>query len=288
MRTHIDLHRMQQELEQLVDERTLELNESRTALEEKVRKLQESQERYELAVSGSAAGIWDWDMLADKVYYSNRLIHLLGYSADEFSDTQEEFWSRLHSDDYEETRQALDRHLEEREPFVLDFRIRTKSGEYRWFHNRGQALWDKTGKATRMSGSVTDITPRKKVEEAILRSEERFRSLLEQSPMPMEILSEDGKILHSNSSWNKLWGVDAAAAAEVMEKYNMLTDPKLKRLGIDHLVEKAFSGEHIILPPIIYDAYETVENFEIEKLSGLKSPWIQCHLYPIKDKNGRS
>jgi len=139
-----------------------------------------------------------------------------------------------------------------------------------------------------MSGSVTDITPRKKVEEAILRSEERFRSLLEQSPMPMEILSEDGKILHSNSSWNKLWGVDAAAAAEVMEKYNMLTDPKLKRLGIDHLVEKAFSGEHIILPPIIYDAYETVENFEIEKLSGLKSPWIQCHLYPIKDKNGRS
>ena len=224
-------------------------------------------------------------MLADKVYYSNRLIHLLGYSADEFSDTQEEFWSRLHPDDYEETRQALDRHLEEREPFVLDFRIRTKSGEYRWFHNRGQALWDKTGKATRMSGSVTDITPRKKVEEAILRSEERFRSLLEQSPMPMEILSVDGKILHSNPSWNKLWGVDAAAAAEVMEKYNMLTDPKLKRLGIDHLVEKAFSGEHIILPPIIYDAYETVEDFEIEKLSGLKSPWIQCHLYPIKDKN---
>ena len=44
VRTHIDLHRMQQELEQLVDERTLELNESRTALEEKVRELQESQE----------------------------------------------------------------------------------------------------------------------------------------------------------------------------------------------------------------------------------------------------
>jgi DNA-binding NtrC family response regulator len=122
---------------------------------------------------------------------------------------------------------------------------------------------------------------------ALQESEERFRSLIEQSPMPIEILSLDGKILQSNPSWNKLWGVDEVAAAETMEKYNMLTDPQLKKLGINHLVEKAFSGEHIILPPIIYDANETAEDFQVENLIGFKSPWIQCHLYPIKDKNGK-
>lgn len=75
-------------------------------------------------------------------------------------------------------------------------------------------------------------------------------------------------------------------AAEGMEKYNMRTDPQLKKMGIHHLVEKAFLGEHIILPPIIYDANETVTDFEIETIKGLKSPWIQCHLYPIKDTKG--
>ena len=105
--------------------------------------------------------------------------------------------------------------------------------------------------------------------------------------MPIEILSLDGKILQSNPSWRKLWGVDEVGAAETMEKYNMLIDPQIKKLGINHLAEKAFSGEHIILPPIIYDANETAEDFEIENLIGLKSPWIQCHLYPIKNRNGK-
>ena len=122
---------------------------------------------------------------------------------------------------------------------------------------------------------------------ALQDSEERFRSLIEQSPMPIEILSPDGKILESNPSWRKLWGADEVDAAETMEKYNMLTDPQLKKLGINHLVEKAFSGEPIILPPIIYDANETVEDFQIESLKGLKSPWIQCHLYPVKDNDGK-
>lgn len=287
VRTHIDLNRMRQHLGQHIDEPPLNPNENTASLEQKVWALKESQERYELAVSGSAAGIWDWDLRTDKVYYSDRLKELLGYTPDGLSDTLEEFWSRLHPDDYQATRRTLDQHLEERKPFIVDYRLRTKSGDYRWFHARGQALWDETGEPTRMSGSITDITARKRAEEEIVESEERFRRLLEQSPMPMEILSLDGKIIQSNPSWRNLWGVDEAGAAEVMEKYSMLTDPQLEKLGINHLVEKAFSGEHIILPPIIYDAYETVEDFEIEKLTGLKSPWIQCHLYPIKDKSGK-
>ena len=257
------------------------------SLNRKVRELQESEERYELAVSGSAAGLWDWDLRSDKIYYSDRFKELLGYAPDELSDTLDEFWNRLHPDDSEAVRLAVDQHLEERVPYIIDYRLQTKSGEYRWFHARGQALWDITGEATRMSGSVANITDRKQAEEEMRKSEERFRSLIEQSPMPIEMLSLDGKILQSNPSWNKLWGVDEVGASETMEKYNMLTDPQLKKLRINHLVEKAFSGEPTILPPIIYDADETVEDFEIENLIGLKSPWIQCHLYPIKDKNGK-
>ena len=137
----------------------------------------------------------------DKVYYSDRLIHLIGYAADEFSDTQEEFWSRLHPDDYEATRQTLDQHLKEREPYIVDCRIRTKSGEYRWFHARGQALWDETGEPTRMSGSITDITDRKQAEEGLRQSKEFNQSVLMSLPEHIAVLDREGYILTVNESW---------------------------------------------------------------------------------------
>lgn len=171
VRTHMRLHRMQRHLEQLVDERTSELSESKASLEQKFRELRESDERYELAVTGSAAGIWDWDIASDKIHYSERFKELLGYAHDELSGTQDEFWNRLHPDDYEAARLAVDKHLKKGVPYIIDYRLRAKSGEYRWFHARGQALWDETGKATRMSGSLIDITERKRIEEELKKSE---------------------------------------------------------------------------------------------------------------------
>jgi formate hydrogenlyase transcriptional activator len=160
-------------------------------------------------------------------------------------------------------------------------RVRTHMSLHRFQQHLKQLVDERTFKLSESSASLE-----RKVRE-FQESEERFRNLMEQSPMPIEILSLDGKILQSNPSWRKLWGVDEVGAAETMEKYNMLTDPQLKKLGIKHLVKKAFSGEPTILPPIIYDANEAAEDFEIENLIGLKSPWIQCHLYPIKDENGK-
>ena len=166
-------------------------------LSRKVRELQQSEERYELAVTGSAAGIWDWDIASDQVYYSDRLKELLGYAPDELSDTLDEFWNRLHPDDYEAARLAVDQHLKERVPYIIDFRLQTKSGEYRWFHARGQALWDKTGKATRMSGSITDITARKQAEEGLRQSYSEIEQLKNQLEAESAYLQDEIKLEHN-------------------------------------------------------------------------------------------
>jgi len=137
------------------------------SLTRKVRELKESEERFALAVAGSSAGIWDWAIDTNKVHYSDRFKELLGYTPDEFSDEPDEFWNRLHPDDRESTRMALEQHIEKHEPYTIDYRLQVRSGEYRWFHGRGQALWDKAGEATRMSGSLTDITERKQAEKAL-------------------------------------------------------------------------------------------------------------------------
>ncbi|QDU40884.1 Signal transduction histidine-protein kinase BarA [Maioricimonas rarisocia] len=153
-----ELARVNQNLDQTVADRTDELK--------------SSEERYALAVRGSSDGLWDWNILTDEVYYAPRFKELLGYADEEFPNLFETFESHLHPDDRESTKAALREHLTDRVPYDVEYRLRTKSGEYRWFRARGQAVWDDRQGATRMAGSITDITERKQAE--ALLEHERF------------------------------------------------------------------------------------------------------------------
>ncbi len=273
--------RLYSRLEERIAQRTVDLTEAGRMLEQ----IRTSEERYDLAVAGSAAGIWDWDLRTDEIFYSDRLKELLGLAPDEMSSSLEEFWTRLHPDHVEAVRVAVDRHLLERIPFQIDYRLRTKAGQYRWFHARGQALFDESGKPLRMSGSISDITRRKQSEDELRSSEERFRLLMERSPLATELLAPDGRILKVNAAWRRLWDVTEEQAAAAVDAYNMLADPQLVDLGIMPIVEKAFAGEDVILPPIEYDAGRTAEELGIDPFEA-PAPWIQCHLSPIKDETG--
>ena len=245
----------------------------------------EIQERYELAVAGSAAGLWDWDIASGPIHYSDRLQELLGYEPGEFSNSMDEFWDRLHPEDLDMVRSALDRHLEDREEFRIDYRLQTKSGEYRWFYARGQALWDDDGEPNRMSGSITDITDRKEAEEELVRSEVRFRELMEQSPLPIVIHSPDGKNQQVNAAWRRMWGVTEEETAQVLAEYNFRTDQQAIDLGWGPLIEKAFAGENVILPPVEYAARKSLDALGLDRIPG-KTVWVQIHMSPVKDKNG--
>jgi PAS domain S-box-containing protein len=262
---------MQLDLGRLVDERTSELIETK--------------ERYELAVAGSAAGLWDWDIASGTVHYSDRLQELLGYEPGDFSKNLDEFWDRLHPDDTEAVQRALDRHLEDREDFRIDYRLQTKSGEYRWFYARGQALWDDDGEPTRMSGSITNITERKEAEKELAKSESRFRELMEQSPLAIVVHSPDGKITRYNSAWLRMWGITEDEAAQVLANYSFLRDQQVIDLGWKPLTEKAFAGEAVILPPIEYASRESLDDIDLDHIAG-KMVWIQSHLGPVKDEHG--
>jgi len=126
--------------------------------------LRSSEERYFLALAGSTDGLWDWNILSDTVFYSERFREILGYSSDEFGGTIESFRSRLHPEDAAAAWAAIQRHLQERIPYKVEYRLRTKSGQYLWFLARGQAVWNSQGEAIRMSGSIQDITERKQAE----------------------------------------------------------------------------------------------------------------------------
>jgi len=135
-----------------------------TAIKTTEEALRKSEERYDLAVAGSNDGLWDWDISSNDVYFSPRLKELLGYSDDDLSASFEAWESRLHVDDRHRVLKALREHCEHQIRYDTEYRLKCKSGQYRWFRARGQAVWAEFGQATRMAGSLTDTTEAKQAE----------------------------------------------------------------------------------------------------------------------------
>ena len=156
--------------------------------------LRTSEERYLLALAGSTDGLWDWDLLSDTVFYSNRFREILGYSSEEFPGTIDSFRRRLHPDDSEAIWAAMERHLKERVPYKVEYRLQTKSGDYLWFLARGQAIWNTEGKAIRMSGSIQDITERKQGELNLQAALSEIKELKEKLEVERAYLQEEIKL----------------------------------------------------------------------------------------------
>ena len=132
--------------------------------------LHESQTRFELAVSATYDGIWDWNILTGEQYWSDHHLELFGLRPGDLTPTYDLWLSLVHPDDAGLVHQATCRHLETREPYDIEVRVRMKDGSYRWFHDRGQAVWDASGRPVRMVGSITDVTARRQAEEAIWKA----------------------------------------------------------------------------------------------------------------------
>lgn len=143
--------------------------------------LRQSELRWAFALEGSGDGIWDWNLRSGHVFYSRQWKAMLGYDDAEIGATVEEWSSRVHPDDLPRCWEIIDRHIGGATPdFVTEHRMRSKSGEWRWIHDRGKVIErDADGKPLRMIGTHTDITVRRESEDAILALNQRLQLALE-------------------------------------------------------------------------------------------------------------
>ncbi|MEO8629665.1 MAG: EAL domain-containing protein [Betaproteobacteria bacterium] len=141
--------------------------------------LRRSEERFNLAVTGSNDGIWDWDIVVGSVYYSARLNELLGYFGEPIGATPDAFIVRLHPEDQAGSSAALKAHLKNNTAYDVEFRLKSRSGEYRWFRARGRSVRDANGRAVRMAGSLSDVTDRKRAEAELYAEKERAQVTLQ-------------------------------------------------------------------------------------------------------------
>lgn len=128
------------------------------------------QDRYELAIDASNAGLVDWDLERDAVFYSSRWKEMLGYvDTYKLKNSPYEWLSRLHPDDHKKVIFGLETFFQEKTKYYrAEFRLRHRNGAYLWILCKGLAIRSRTGKAVRFVCTQVNITKRKKNEQKLI------------------------------------------------------------------------------------------------------------------------
>ncbi|MDO9549555.1 MAG: PAS domain S-box protein [Methanoregula sp.] len=232
--------------------------------------LHESRTMYRDLVENINDVIFSLDLQGTFTYISPVIERLYGYHSDEVMG--QHFSKFLHPDDHPQCIEAFKKRLKG-EYGINNFRIRCKDGREEDVCV-SQRPMVKDGVVTGFNYIMSNITARKRAEDALRTSEERFRTMIEQSPLSIEVMSPDGRTLQVNPAFVKLWGV----TLEDLKDYNMLKDEQLTRLGIMPYIQRGFSGEAVAYPAVQYDGSNTL-GFGDKK-------WVQGSIYPVRDTAG--
>ena len=127
--------------------------------------LKESELRFSVAIEGTEAGIWDWDMVKNRVVYSKQWKAMLGYEEAEIENSFEGWKNLWHPDDAQEIERSVTEHMNGvRQKYEVIHRCRHKNGGWRWIMTRGKILKDTEGRPYRWVGTNVDITKEKEAE----------------------------------------------------------------------------------------------------------------------------
>ncbi len=163
--------------------------------------LEESEERYALAIQSVGVGIYDWDIANDKIYYSPSIYEALVLTPELLS-TAADWIKRIHPDDQELFRKALVDHFAGRtERFTLQVRYLGSDDHWHWAEQHGVALRDEDGRAYRMTGSNRDITEEKQTELALHAAQARLTDAIESISEGFALFDAEDRLVMCNSRY---------------------------------------------------------------------------------------
>ncbi len=189
--------------------------------EEENKQLNESLDQFRHAAEGANDGLWDWNLTDDFPSVSPPWKTMLGFKPDEEVNIHGLWEKLLHPDDKQRaTKEFEDFITTKTSAYNSTFRLRHTNGTYRWIRSKALLKFDKEGKVYRVSGAHTDITDQKNTLLALKKSEEKYRTLFQNSLIAIfRSRIDTGEIIEHNAEFLELLGIDNSKNTSTLDFY---------------------------------------------------------------------
>jgi PAS domain S-box-containing protein len=163
--------------------------------------LSQSNERLHLTMEAGGVGGWEWEIKSGKNAWFGQKHAQLGTNPEEQPACVEGFWDRVHPEDLGWLQNAVQKAMQNHQELNVEFRVVWPDGKAHWLQSRARFFYGVDGAPERMLGTSVDITERKRAEETLRESEEKFRSVFRNAGVGMVIVSPEGRFLAANGTF---------------------------------------------------------------------------------------
>jgi PAS domain S-box-containing protein len=198
--------------------------------------LRRSEDKYRRLVDNLPDVIWSSDREGHTIYISSNVESVFGFTAEEIYSGGADLWfGRIHAADVDRVRRAFEALFTNDVPFNEEYRVQRKDGEWIWVHDRASRTHISQGVQC-TDGAFTDVTARRRAEEALVQSERRYRTLFERNLAGVFRARVDGSLVDCNEALLRILAYDSQQEIRGLSPADMYYDPESGRLGIERLL----------------------------------------------------
>jgi PAS domain S-box-containing protein len=196
------------QIQQLNEELEARMITRTTELEASMLQVQNLAERMTLATDAAQMGIFDWNLVTDKIVWNDYHATIMGYVPGATDYSYADWEQRVHPEDLPRVKAAIELAMTARTNYSEQYRVVWPDRSIHWIDGLGRFYYHSDGQPVRMTGIINDITERKQNEEALRRSEEFTRRVLESNQDCIKVLDLEGRLLYMNDGGQLLMEID--------------------------------------------------------------------------------
>lgn len=184
----------------------------------------ETSRRLQRAVDATDVGIWEWNVLSNKVWFSPKFITFLNTTKNEEDMVFDDWVSHIHPEDLTRVKGTLDAHLEGKGSYDVLYRGKNSNNDYMWYRSIGDTIFDQSGRPLLMSGTLTNVNQIKVLQTELEEKNQFLDAVLAQSNSAIFIVDiETNRLKFANQQVSSLWGYSNEELEDFLHKEGLAT-----------------------------------------------------------------